>query len=217
MHTEKPSLVYFIVAALLLFLVHNATAHAELNLPTLTGRIVDQAGLLDASSQKTLTQKLATLEAKSTDQLVVVTVTSLQGTSIEDFALQLFNFWHLGQKDKNNGVLFIVAPSEHKVRIEVGYGLEQRLTNAAASKIIESIIPQFRANDFTSGIAHGVDGIIKALSERTMLNIPATKKNSDQIVGSLVVLVRPWLSHVEAHRDVSSTSGEKHPRSADIR
>jgi uncharacterized protein len=217
MHTDKPRLVYLIVAALLLFLVHNATADAELNLPALTGRIVDQAGLLDASSRKTLTQKLATLEAKSTDQLVVVTVTSLQGTSIENFALQLFNFWHLGQKDKNNGVLFIVAPSEHKVRIEVGYGLEQRLTNAAASKIIESIIPQFRANDFTSGIAHGVDAIIKALSEPD----DAEHAGDEEELGTDRWITRrigaSLAKFVEARRDVSSTSGEKHPRSADIR
>jgi uncharacterized protein len=117
MHTDKPRLVYLIFAALLLFLVHNATADAELNLPALTGRIVDQAGLLDASSRKTLTQKLATLEAKSTDQLVVVTVTSLQGTSIENFALQLFNFWHLGQKT------MVYSSSWHQVSIKYGLKL----------------------------------------------------------------------------------------------
>jgi uncharacterized protein len=80
-----------------------------------------------------------TFEAKSTDQLVVVTLPSLQGASIEEFGLKLFNYWRLGQKDKNNGVLLLVAPNEQKVRIEVGYGLESTLTNATARNIIEGV------------------------------------------------------------------------------
>ena len=101
-----------------------------LTFPTLTGRVVDEANILDPATQRAaLTQKLADLEAKSTDQVVVVTLKSLQGTSIEDYGYQLGRHWQIGQKDKNNGVLLIVAPNERKVRIEVGYGLEGTLTD----------------------------------------------------------------------------------------
>jgi uncharacterized protein len=136
-----------------------------LDFPTLTGRVVDEAGILDQATQTALTDKLAALEAKTTDQLVVVTLKSLQGTSIEDFGVQLGRRWQIGQKDKNNGVLLIVAPNERKVRIEVGYGLEGTLTDAVSRLIIENaIIPRFRANDFPGGINRGVDDIIQVLT-----------------------------------------------------
>jgi uncharacterized protein len=136
-----------------------------LDFPTLTGRVVDDAGILDEATRAALTDKLAALEQKSTDQLVVVTLKSLQGTSIEDFGVQLGRRWQIGQKGKNNGVLLIVAPTERKVRIEVGYGLEGTLTDAVTRLIIENgITPRFRANDYPGGITRGVDDIISVLS-----------------------------------------------------
>jgi uncharacterized protein len=136
-----------------------------LDFPTLSGRVVDDAGILDAATRAALTQKLADLETKTTDQLVVVTLKSLQGTSIEDFGVQLGRRWQVGQKGKNNGVLLIVVPSERKVRIEVGYGLEGTLTDAISRLIIANgIVPRFRANDFPGGITRGVDDIISVLT-----------------------------------------------------
>jgi len=127
--------------------------------------VVDEANILDEATRAALTQKLADLEAKTTDQLVVVTLKSLQGTSIEDFGYQLGRHWRIGQKDKNNGVLLIVVPSERRVRIEVGYGLEGTLTDAVSRLIIENgIVPRFRANDFAGGITRGVDDIISVLT-----------------------------------------------------
>ena len=153
-----------ICAALLLSTVLSAAALA-LTFPTLTGRVVDEANILDATQRAALTQKLAELETKSTDQLVVVTLKSLQGTSIEDFGYQLGRHWQIGQKDKNNGVLLIVAPAERKVRIEVGYGLEGTLTDLVASFIVQnSILPRFRANDYPGGISRGVDDIVQVLT-----------------------------------------------------
>src|SRR5438128_6015903 len=133
--------------------------------PALSGRVVDEANILDDATRAALTQKLADLEAKTTDQLVVVTLKSLQGTSIEDFGYQLGRRWRIGQQGKNNGVLLIVAPNERKVRIEVGYGLEGTLTDAVSKLIIENaIIPRFRANDIPGGVSRGVDDIISVLS-----------------------------------------------------
>jgi uncharacterized protein len=134
---------------------------AALDFPALTGRVVDQANILNAQNRNDLTEKLAALETKTTSQLVVVTLRSLQGTSIEDFGVQLGRHWGIGQKGKNNGALLIVAPTERKVRIEVGYGLEGTLTDAIAKFIIEnSILPRFRAADFPGGVKRGVDDLI---------------------------------------------------------
>jgi uncharacterized protein len=140
-------------------------AALALDFPTLTGRVVDEANILSTETRAALTKKLAAFEAKTTDQLVVVTLKSLQGTSIEDYGYQLGRRWQIGQKDKNNGVLLIVVPSERKVRIDVGYGLEGTLTDAVSRLIIEnSIVPRFRANDYPGGITRAVDDIISVLS-----------------------------------------------------
>ena len=122
--------------------------------------------LLDAASRATLTREARRdLEAKTTDQFVVVTLKSLQGTSIEDYGYRLGRHWQIGQKDKNNGVLLIVAPNERKVRIEVGYGLEGTLTDAISQLIIQnSILPRFKAGDFPGGIKRGVEDIVQVLS-----------------------------------------------------
>jgi uncharacterized protein len=136
-----------------------------LDFPALNGRVVDDAGILDGETRAALTQKLAEFEAKTTDQFVVVTLKSLQGTSIEDFGVELGRHWQIGQRDKNNGVLLIVAPNERRVRIEVGYGLEGALTDAVSRLIIENgIAPRFRAGDFAGGITRGVDDIISVLN-----------------------------------------------------
>ena len=158
-----PSLTF--IALLAFFLALFAFSAAALEFPALSGRVVDEANILDPAARAALTDKLATLETKTTDQLVVVTLKSLQGTSIEDFGVQLGRHWRVGQKDKNNGVVLIVAPNERKVRIEVGYGLEGTLTDAVSRLIIENaIIPRFRANDFPGGINRGVDDIISVLT-----------------------------------------------------
>lgn len=132
--------------------------------PELTGRIVDGAGLLDAGQKAAMTASLAALEDKSTDQLVIVTVPSLQGYPIEDFSNRLLRHWQIGQKGKNNGILLVVAPNERKVRIEVGYGLEPIMTDALSSAIIQNrILPVFRRGDFAGGIIVGAKDIQDSL------------------------------------------------------
>jgi uncharacterized protein len=133
--------------------------------PALSGRIVDQANIIPAATSAAIEPKLADLESKSGIQLVVATVTSLEGEEIEPYANELFRTWKLGEKTKNNGVLLLVAPNEHRVRIEVGYGLEGTLTDALASVIItNAIAPRFKGGDFGDGIARGVDDIITVLT-----------------------------------------------------
>ena len=155
-----------VLAALLAWLCLLGTSLAQtLTFPLLTGRVVDQSGLLSPADQAALTSQSAALEAKTGAQLVIVTLTSLGGTAIEDYGYQLGRRWGIGQKGKNTGVLLIVAPAEHAVRIEVGYGLEGTLTDAATKIIIETVIlPRFKAGDFPGGIKAGASQIVGLLT-----------------------------------------------------
>jgi uncharacterized protein len=151
-----------LLAALCLCITAAAVA---LTFPPLTGRIVDQANIIPQDTRNALEPKLAELEQKSGIQLVVATVSSLEGQEIEPYANQLFRFWKLGEKARNNGVLLLVAPKERRVRIEVGYGLEGTLTDALSAVIIaNAITPRFKTGDYGGGITRGVDDIITVLT-----------------------------------------------------
>jgi len=154
-----------VLAALFALFFLIAPAAAAPTFPALTGRVVDGANILSPATEGQLTQKLAALEAKTSRQLVVVTLPSLQGYEISDYGYQLGRHWGIGQKKLNNGVLFIIAPKERATRIEVGYGLEPILTDALSSVIIQSqVLPHFRKNDFDGGISAGADALIEQLS-----------------------------------------------------
>ena len=140
-------------------------AAAEPNFPELTGRVVDDADLLTYPEQVAITANLKALEDKSSDQVVIVTLPSLQGYTIEDFGYQLGRHWGIGTEKLDNGVILIVALNERKVRIEVGRGLEGILTDALSKIIIEnSILPRFREGEFANGIKDGVRDIILVLT-----------------------------------------------------
>ncbi len=166
------------LAILLLFGDFGARAY-----PALTGRVVDDAHILNPMTQADLERKLANLEAKSSIQLVVATVKSLDGHEIEPYANALFRQWKLGDSKTNNGLLLLVAPNEHRVRIEVGPGLEGVMTDAVSSIIIRNAItPRFKAKDFDGGVTRGVDDIITALTSDTSdwkTKIPTSEPKSD--------------------------------------
>ena len=150
-----------------------------LTFPALTGRVVDEAGLLTVADRAALVASLADLQATTTDQLVIVTLKSLQGAAIEDYGYQLGRRWQIGQKDKDSGVLLIVAAAERRVRIEVGYGLEGTLTDAATKLIIErAILPAFKAGDFAGGIKNGAGEIIQMLGGGAAIAPPLTANNA---------------------------------------
>jgi uncharacterized protein len=153
------------LAAIAVALLWTVVAAVALTFPALTGCVVDQANVISADTKSAIEPKLASLEAKSGIQLVVATVSSLEGQEIEPYANALFREWKLGEKAKNNGVLLLVAPNEHRVRIEVGYGLEGTLTDALGKVIItNAITPRFKTGDFSGGISRGVDDIITVLT-----------------------------------------------------
>jgi uncharacterized protein len=162
---SRNNVARLLVSLLGLVVLATAAFAQSLTFPALSGRVVDDANILDAATRSALSEKLAALEDKTTDQFVVVTLKSLQGQTIETYGYQLGRHWGIGQKGKNNGVLLIVAPNERKVRIEVGYGLEGTLTDALTKVIIENAItPRFRVNDYAGGITRGVDDVIQVLS-----------------------------------------------------
>jgi len=137
---------------------------ADPQFPALTGRVVDDAGLLTPAARDRITGWLEQFEHSTKRQVVVVTLDSLQGYPIEDFGYRLGRFWGIGEKGKNTGVLLIVAPHERRVRIEVGYGLEGELTDAASSEIIDQdILPRFKQGDYEQGILAGTAAILKTL------------------------------------------------------
>ncbi len=152
-------------AALIAFLVLALPATAAPKFPALTGRVVDDAHILSDQTKSDLDQKLAALEQKTSRQLVVVTISSLEGYDIADYGYQLGRAWGIGQAKLNNGVLLIVAPNEHRVRIEVGYGLEPIITDALSEVIIQqAVLPKFRTGDFNGGVEAGADALIQQLS-----------------------------------------------------
>lgn len=156
---------FWMVLVALFGLLLVPAAHAALTFPPLAGRVTDAANVLPAQTRADLDAKLAALEKQTGHQLVVATVPSLQGTDIADYGYQLGRAWGIGSKAKNDGAILLVAPAEHKVRIEIGYGLEGVLTDALTSIIIrEAIVPKFKAGDIPGGIVAGTDALIKQLS-----------------------------------------------------
>ncbi|MBI2386014.1 MAG: TPM domain-containing protein [Elusimicrobia bacterium] len=148
--------------ALLLLLALAAPA-AALEVPYLSGRVNDRAGLLSASASQAVEAKLKDFEARTGHQVAVLTLNSLEGEPLEDFSLKVSRTWALGRKGQNDGVLFLISKSDRKLRIEVGHGLEGNIPDALAGRIIQNeVVPRFRAGDFEGGVAAGVDAIVAA-------------------------------------------------------
>ncbi len=194
--------VFFLALAL----VPSASA-ADLTFPPLTGRVVDDAGVISDGAKTRLTAMSQALEDKTKNQLVIVTLKSLEGQTIEQYGYQLGRHWGIGQKGTNNGVLLIVVPSTHDVRIEVGYGLEGTLTDAQSKLIIENVmIPDFRRGDYDAGVLAGSATILQLFGVETkdvdqVLSQQAqTDQNTDDDSGShgggigvIIAIIIIWL------------------------
>ena len=140
---------------------------AAIDVPYLSGRVVDEAGILQPATRDRLGAVLAAHDAASGNEVVVLTVPTLAGESIEGYATRVFETWKLGKKGRDNGVLLLVAPQDRRLRIEVGYGLEGTLPDVAASRIIRDVItPAFKAGDYDRGVGDGVGAIVAALEGR---------------------------------------------------
>jgi uncharacterized protein len=152
-----------LLAFVLTFVLAAATAWA-LDVPRLKGRINDYAGMLSPETANRLDAQLADLERTDSTQVVVLTIPSLEGQSLEEYSIKVAQAWGIGQKGKDNGALLLVSKADRKVRIEVGYGLEGVLTDALSGRIIsQNIVPAFKAGNFDAGIQAGVSAVIAAV------------------------------------------------------
>lgn len=148
---------------MLALVVTTLPAHAQ-TFPALSGRVVDTANIIPDTDEAALDAKLKALEETTDRQLVVATIPDLGGYAIDDYGYRLGRNWGLGQKDKDNGAILLIALNDRKMRIEVGYGLEPILTDGLSSVIINTqIVPQFKAGNFAGGINAGVDAMITQL------------------------------------------------------
>jgi uncharacterized protein len=142
------------------FLFLSTFAHA-LDVPKLEGYINDYAVMMSPPAKAQLETELQSFEQTDSTQIVVLTVTSLEGEQIEDFGIRVAESWKIGQKDKDNGVLFIVSKQDRKMRIEVGRGLEGKLTDLMAGRIIDLVVkPRFMHGDYDGGFLAGVSALI---------------------------------------------------------
>jgi len=175
----KRKLSLIITGVLLLFLSLPLTAQ---NIPAMTGPVTDRAGVLSSSQEAEISRMILQLEAATSAQVAVLTVPDLQGYALEDFSYKTAKAWKLGQADRDNGVLVLMALAEKKVRIEVGYGLEGSLTDAKSGYIIrERILPAFRQGDYGQGLSLAVSsiaGVITAESDITEEQLAAYRKES---------------------------------------
>jgi len=167
--TMRPGRVQLVMGAakaalLALFICFAFTAWADVAIPQLTGRVVDQTGTLSESDKAALTQKLRDLETRKGSQIAVLIVPTTEPETIEQFSIRVAEAWKIGRKKIDDGALMVVAKNDHHLRIEVGYGLEGSLTDVTTHRIIdEDITPKFKAGDFAGGISAGIDKMIKVI------------------------------------------------------
>lgn len=187
---HRPAAGAILLTALLLVSLFAACALA-LAVPRLTGRINDNAHMLSPETIQGLDAKLAAFEKSDSTQVVVLTIPSLEGESLEEYSIKVAQAWGIGQKGKDNGVLLLVAKAERKVRIEVGYGLEGRLTDALSGRITRNVIvPAFKRGDFNAGIADGVSAIMEAVrGEYHQEDTPPASTDDDALGGLFALLI----------------------------
>jgi uncharacterized protein len=156
-------------------------AFADVAVPPLTGRVVDQTGTLSSDTIVSLTQKLKDFEARKGSQIAVLIVPTTAPETIEQYSIRVAEAWKIGRKKVDDGAILLIAKNDHKLRIEVGYGLEGALTDVTAQRIIDEVItPKFKSGDFAGGISSGVDRIIGVVDGEPL---PAPEPESQSFRG----------------------------------
>ncbi len=156
-------------------------ALADVAVPELVGRVVDQTGTLSSGQLDSLQQTLRAFEARKGSQVAVLIVPTTAPESIEQYSLRVAEAWKIGRKKIDDGALLVVAKNDRRLRIEVGYGLEGALTDITSKRIIDEIItPRFRNGDFAGGISAGVDRIISVIDGEKLPAPPPPRQSSSQ-------------------------------------
>jgi len=177
---------------LLFAMLANVSVARCAEIPYLTGRVNDNAQILSENARQLLSEKLKEHEDRTTNQVVVLTIASLQGESIEDYSNKVFIEWGLGQKDKDNGILIVVVPDERRMRIEVGYGLEPTMTDLMAGRIIRELMtPRFREGDYDGGITEGALAVINVLEGQELAEAADFDEASDSSLSGFSDLELP--------------------------
>jgi uncharacterized protein len=171
-------------------LLASTEAHADKAVPYLSGRVVDDGHMLSQATRDRLESTLAGLEKETTDQVAVLTVDSLDGEAVDTYSVRVAHTWQLGQKGKDNGILLLVSRQDHKLRLEVGYGLEGSLTDLQSREILDDVIrPRFQQGDFDGGVEAGVGAVIKLLHGQPLpQSAVQSKKDSPGLAGLIVGL-----------------------------
>jgi uncharacterized protein len=197
-------------ASLLIAAAVALPVHA-LSVPPLTGRVVDNGNALSTAEKQEITSYLDSLDASTGIQIAVLTIPSLEGEDIETYGIHVADAWKLGQKGKDNGALLLIALADHKVRIETGYGLEDKLTDAKSGLIIRNIMtPQFRTGNYGKGILDGVKNMGGIASDNAALvsksiSSTAGAKDDDAVAGLIfgIIFFVFWLMilpNIAGHR-----------------
>ncbi len=161
-------------------------AGAQVAVPPLTGHVIDQTGMLTTEQKTTLEQSLAAFEARKGSQLAVLMVATTAPQAIEQYALRVAEQWKLGRKKVDDGVILVIAKADRTVRIEVGYGLEGALNDATSKRIIsETMLPQFKQQDFYGGITAGVGQVMRVVDGEPLPQSGAKATTRIGDVGSL--------------------------------
>lgn len=179
------------VATLIFSIILPLESLFALEIPPLLGRVNDYAHMISPPVRQQLEEKLAALEQSDSTQIVILTVTDLQGVAIEEYSMEVAKKWRIGQKTLNNGVIFLVAKENRKMRIEVGYGLEGRLTDILAGRILDNEVrPHFKAENYDEGFMRGVDGIIQAVrGEYRASHVPRHRQLPRGVSGKMDTLI----------------------------
>lgn len=173
-----------------LFLLLLPLTVAALEVPKASGYVNDLAGVISAPTELKIEDFLRSFEASDSTQLVILTIDSLEGEVLEEYSLKVAESWGIGQKGKDNGALLLVARQDRKLRIEVGYGLEGKLTDLLAGRIIDNEIkPRFQAGDFEGGIIAGITSMAEAVRGEYQGTGTTSRKKKQNPLGSLALLL----------------------------
>lgn len=160
--------------------LHSAFLFA-LDVPPLNGPVNDYARMFTASETQELNTYLYNIDRNSDLQIAVLTIPSLEGESLEDYSIRVAEKWQIGQKGKDSGIILVIAAQDRKLRIEVGYGLEDRITDAQSSRIIRSVIaPQFKKQEYGKGVLMGVKNLAGLALQDESLISESVKESDDQ-------------------------------------
>lgn len=183
----KPKLLFLVLWLVICLLARSVLA---LDIPQPVGYVNDFAGMLSVSFRQNLEIQLANFDKGTTNQIVVVTIDSLEDNSLEEYAVKLFEEWKIGQKDKDNGLLLLIVKDDRKIRIEVGYGLEPIITDGRAGRIIrEQISPEFKKGNYEQGIQAAVEKIEQYLKQGEPAPPEIIQEKSQANLGIFILVV----------------------------